>query len=141
MGRPKFTLIKNQKIMKLQDCLKDGKIKVQKGCFAMVKAKTKNQNAFAQIFDGTELTLFIEQSFLDNENIIEGEKDLKILTFDMKFQFETYGVIAEITTLLAGASISIFLLSGFSTDHLVIQNADYKKAIAIFKELGFQIIE
>jgi hypothetical protein len=127
--------------MKLQDCLKDGKIKVQKGCFAMIKAKRANNNAFAQIFDGTELTLFIEHSFMNDADIIESEKNLRILTFDMKFQFETYGVIAEIATLLAEVSISIFFLSGFSTDHLVIKNSDYEKTIDKFKEVGFEIIE
>ena len=66
---------------------KNGKVYVWKETFAIIKAKKPFANAFANIIDKNETTVIIEQSKYDEENIIEIEKDWKILTFGMVLTF------------------------------------------------------
>ena len=60
---------------------KNSKVYVWKKTFAIIKAKKPYPNAFANIIDKSETTVIIEQSKYDDENVIEIEKDWKILTF------------------------------------------------------------
>ena len=69
--------------MDLENYFKNGKVYVWKETFAIIKAKKPFVNAFANIIDKNETTGIIEQSKYDEENVIEIEKDWKILTFDM----------------------------------------------------------
>ena len=124
--------------MKITACIKDKKIIVQKGDFAIVKARSMDKNAFAQVYDRTELTLIIEQSFLIKSNIIEIENELKILTFDIKS--DIHGILSEITSLLSAEQISIFVLSSFTADHVIVRKKDFNTAINKFKDFGFEIV-
>ncbi|MEA3454009.1 MAG: hypothetical protein U9R12_03645 [Candidatus Caldatribacteriota bacterium] len=67
--------------MDLENYFKNGKIYVWEKTFAIIKAREPNPNAFANIIDKNEITVIIEQSKYDEENVIEIEKDWKILTF------------------------------------------------------------
>ena len=62
---------------------KNDKVYVWKEAFAINKARKPSINAFANIVDKNETTVIIEQSKFNDEDIIEIEKDWKILTFDM----------------------------------------------------------
>ncbi|MBE3113366.1 MAG: hypothetical protein IMZ49_01925 [Actinobacteria bacterium] len=62
---------------------KNDKICVWKETFAIIKAKKPCPNAFANISDRNEITVIIEQSKYNDDDVIEIEKDWKILTFDM----------------------------------------------------------
>ena len=60
---------------------KNGKVYVWEEIFAIIKSKKACPMAFANIIDKNETTVIIEQSKYNDKDVIEIEKDWKILTF------------------------------------------------------------
>jgi len=119
----------------------ENKIIIRKETFAIVKAKKNLAGAFANIQDRDEITVIIDRDKLNKEDIIELEKDYKLLTFDMLLPFNLTGFIAKISTALAEEKIPIFVISSYSTDHVLIKKKYLEKAKAKLESLGFKIIE
>lgn len=102
----------------------------------MVKSKRTLSNAFAVIRDKNEITCIVEQSGVSDDDVIEIEKDWKILTFDTVLPFELVGFLAEVAKALADEKIGILAVSGYSTDHILVRKKDLDKAIRKLEELG-----
>lgn len=115
---------------------KNGKILVFQEIYAVIKAKNPVADAFANIIDKNEITVIVDQSKYDKENVIEIEKDWKVLTFDMVLPFELVGFLAKVSKVLADEKISIFAISAYSTDHILVKKKDLKRAEKKLKELG-----
>lgn len=116
--------------MKLENYFKKGKFYVWKGNFAIVKSKKVLPNSFAVIKDKNEITCVISQSKIkDNKNIIKVDKDWKILTFDMVLPFGLVGFLAKISKTLADAKVNVFVISAYSTDHILVKERDLEKAL------------
>jgi hypothetical protein len=124
---------------KLEDYFKNGKAYVWKEKYAVVKSKKPLPNAFAFVKDKNEITMVIDQNKIINKDIIEIERDWKIITFDMTLPFNLVGFLAEISKALADENISVFVISAYSTDHILVKKRDLVKAIKKLKELGFEI--
>ncbi len=127
--------------MSLENYFKNGKIYIWKETFAIIKAKKPSINAFANIIDKNETTVIIEQSKYNDENIIEIEKDWKILTFDMLLPFGLVGFLAKVSKVLADEKIPIFAISAYSTDHILVKEKDLARAEEKLKNIGFIIEE
>jgi len=110
--------------MDLENYFKNGKVYIWKETFAIIKSKKPYPNAFVNIIDKNETTVIIEQSKYDDEDVIEIEKDWKILTFDMVLPFELVGFLAKVSKVLADEKIPIFAISAYSTDHILIKEKD-----------------
>lgn len=115
-----------------------GKVYVWKETFAIIKSKKELSNAFAVIKDKKEITAIVDQSKIDN-NAIEIEKDWKILTFDVVLPFGLVGFLSKISKALADEGISIFVISAYSTDHILVKSKDFQKAVNKLKSLGFTV--
>lgn len=113
---------------------------IDKKKYAIVKAKERSR-AWACIDDGREITIITDQSKLNSIKKIKSEKDFKLITFDMILPFSMTGFIAKIATKLANAKIPIFVISAYSTDHILIKQKYLNKAIKQLKELGFEVIK
>jgi hypothetical protein len=122
--------------MDLKDYFKNGKVYIWKETFTIVKSKKSYINAFANIIDKNETTVIIEQSKFNDEDIIEIEKDWKILTFNMVLPFELVGFLAKVSQVLADEEIPIFAISAYSTDHILVKEKDLVRAGEKLKELG-----
>lgn len=122
-----------------EDYFKKGKIRVSPKTFAIIKANKPIPGAFAVIQDEKETTVVIDQSFPDSKNIIAIEKGWKLLTFDLVLPFNLVGFLAKISQALALHKISIFVLSAYSTDHILVKEKDLKRTLKTLKELGFNI--
>ncbi|MCK4310334.1 MAG: ACT domain-containing protein, partial [Methanomicrobia archaeon] len=55
--------------------------------------------------------------------------------------FELVGFLAKISKVLADEKISIFAISAYSTDHILVKEKDLAKAIKKLENLGFIIEE
>lgn len=116
--------------MTTEEHFKNAKVYVWKEVFAILKSKNTVPHAFANIIDKNEITVIIEQSLIQAQGIIEIidiEKDWKILTFDMVLPFWLVGFLAKISQVLADANISIFTISAYSTDHILVKEKDIQK--------------
>ena len=127
--------------MDLENYLKNGKVYFWKETFAIIKSKKPYPMAFANIIDKNETTVIIEQSKYDEENVIEIEKGWKILTFDMVLPFGLVGFLAQVSKVLADEKISIFVVSAYSTDHILVKEKDLARAEEKLKELGCVVEE
>ena len=125
--------------MGVEDYFKSGKIKIWKEKFAVIKSKHPIADSFAVINDKNEITAVIDQSKIEenSNNIINIEKDWKILTFDMILPFGLVGFLAKISKILADENISIFVISSYSTDHILIKEKNLNRALEKLSELGF----
>ena len=120
---------------------KNGKAYIWKETFAIIKSRKPYPNAFANIIDKNETTVIIEQSKYDGKNVIDIEKDWKILTFDMVLPFGLVGFLAKVSKVLADEKIPIFAISAYSTDHILVKEKDLIKAEEKLKELGCVVEE
>jgi len=111
------------------------KIKVNEKDFVIVKAKKPYSEAFANIKDDNELTVILEQDKVNEEDVIEIEKDWKLITFDYKLEFDLVGFLAKVSKALADEGISIFVVSAYSTDHVLVKKENLNKAVEILEKL------
>jgi hypothetical protein len=115
---------------------KNGKVYIWKETFAIIKSRKVYPNVFANVIDKNETTVIIEQSKYNNEDVIEIEKDWKILTFDMVLPFGLVGFLAKVSKVLADENIPIFVISAYSTDHILVKEKDLARAEEKLKEIG-----
>jgi uncharacterized protein len=115
--------------------MKKEEIKLWDETFAVVKSKREYPGAFANIKDKKELTVIIEQDKIKKEDIIQIEKDWRLITFDMVLEFNLVGFIAKISNALAKEGISIFVVSSYSTDHLMVKEKDLEKTLEVLENL------
>ncbi len=59
----------------------------------------------------------------------------------MNLPFELVGFISTIASALAKEKISIFVISAFSTDHLLVKDRDLEDTINVLTKLGFKQIK
>jgi hypothetical protein len=125
--------------MKPEEFLDGGRVKVWKEEFVVLKSRQRYSEAFANIDDGDELTVIIDQEDYSEEDVLEKEGNWKILTFDMDLPFELVGFLAEVAKVLADEGISIFAISAYSTDHILVKKPDLEDATEKLENLGCNI--
>ena len=125
----------------LDDYFKDGTAYVWKETFAVIKSKETYPGAFANIRDKNEITVILEESQYRREDALEVEPGWKIITFDMVLPFGLIGFLARVSGELAEAGISLFAVSAYSTDHVLVKAKDLPKAVSRLRELGLSIEE
>ena len=125
--------------MKPLDFLSDGTVQIWPEKYAVCKVKNIVENAFAVVQDKQEITIIIEAEKIPKESVLEVETGWKIITFDMVLPFELVGFLAIIATKLAEINVSIFAISAFSTDHVLVKETDLDKTIQQLKGLGCKI--
>ena len=55
--------------------------------------------------------------------------------------FSLIGILSKIATVLANNNISIFVVSTYNTDYILIKNEDYQKSLEILKFIGYDIVD
>ena len=92
---------------------------------------------FMVFSDRFEVTLLVDE--IDFQRLQPGVADagveggFRLLTFDTLLDFTVVGFMADVTSVLADAGISIIALSAFSHDHLLVKQKDLAAAL---KALG-----
>lgn len=77
------------------------------------------------------------------ENIPEGvkcERDWRILKIEGPLDFSLVGILAPISTILAKAGVSIFAVSTYDTDYILIKNKDIDKAMWVLCDERYEVI-
>jgi hypothetical protein len=115
------------------------KAKVWKGLFSIIKSKKPMEGSFAVINDKNEITSIISQGKASKKDTIKAETDYKLITFDMVLPFSMVGFIAKIAKELAKEKIPIFVISSYSTDHVLVRKKHLNKSLNALKRLGFKI--
>jgi hypothetical protein len=85
-----------------------------------------------------ELSIICEQQHIPAE--IQQEKDWRILKIIGPLDFSLVGVISKITGILANAGISLFTVSTYETDFILVKQGVLDKAIHSLTDAGLEII-
>ncbi len=81
-----------------------------------------------------ELSIVCEQDRVPSD--VQLESGWRCLQVAGKLEFSIVGVIASLTTVLAEAGISVFVVSTFNTDFLLVKEQDLEKAVAVLEGAG-----
>jgi hypothetical protein len=119
--------------------IKNGQAVVSAKTYAIVKTRRACADALAVIKDDRETTCVVEESKLVSQMLLGFEGDWRMITFDMVLPFSLVGFFALVSGALAGAGISIFSLSSYSTDHVFVKNHDLEKAVRTLEKLGMSV--
>lgn len=96
-------------------------------------------DAFATVREAGETTVVVEQGDLDDVDADDVETGWKRLTFEMELPFELVGFLAAVATALAEVDVSVFVLSSYATDHVLVTEADLGAAVARLEGLGCEV--
>jgi uncharacterized protein len=110
------------------------KIKILEGDYAVIKYNKIISRAFANIQDTDETTVIIKASEIPKD-AIDIEKTWKIIKFDTILDFSLVGFLAKVSSALAKEKISIFAISAYSTDYILVKKENLDKSKNILEKL------
>ena len=122
--------------MQAADFLKNCTLNIWDGTYSVIQASAVPDDFVAIIKDHSELTVIAPTGQTPEDLILKEEKDWKFLSFATVLPFELVGFIAAVANVLAEEQISIFVLSSYSTDHIMVKTAHLDKAIKKLVGLG-----
>ncbi|MDD6233111.1 MAG: ACT domain-containing protein [Frisingicoccus sp.] len=122
-----------------------------------MEIKKLNQNfSVCKVMDYSLVNLNAEYTFIEKT---DEEKSLVCVTSDVPpnvlqrddgwkgfriqgiLDFSLIGILAKIAEILAKNSISIFVISTYNTDYVLIKKENYQKALDILEQSGYEIVE
>ena len=74
-------------------------------------------------------------------NTIQRDDGWKAFYIQGILDFSLIGVLSKITTILANNGISIFAISTYNTDYVLIKKENYQRALNILKSSEYEIID
>ena len=93
---------------------------------------------------GRELSIVCDQSKLPGAAVpsdVEARLGLRCLAVRGPLSFTEIGILQAIAQPLADASISIFVISTFDTDYLMVADLELDRAIAVLSEAGHRVFD
>ena len=86
-----------------------------------------------------ELSVIAEEACIPPGCTSQGE--LRCLEVDGEFSLDAVGVVAAVSAPLAAAGISLFLVSVWSTDFVLVAQAELARALAVLRAGGHAVRE
>jgi hypothetical protein len=74
------------------------------------------------------------------ENAIKTEGGWSLFRIEGQLDFGLIGILAKLTTLLAENNISVFAVSTFNTDYILVKTISLAAARELFKDNGYGIL-
>ena len=74
-------------------------------------------------------------------NVIQQDDGWKAFRIQGVLNFSLIGILAKIAVALADNGISIFAVSTYNTDYVLMKKENYQKALDVLKALGYMIID
>lgn len=74
-------------------------------------------------------------------NILKTEDGWKAFKIDGELDFSLVGILSKISTLLADAGISIFAISTYNTDYILIKATSLDKALDVLSSNQYEIMQ
>ena len=74
-------------------------------------------------------------------NVIQCDNGWKAFRIQGVLEFSLIGILSKITAILANNDISIFAVSTYNTDYVLIKKEKYQKGLEILKLSGYEIVE
>ena len=75
------------------------------------------------------------------QNTIQRDDGWKAFRIQGVLDFSLIGILAKIATILADNGISIFAVSTYNTDYVLIKKENYQKALEVLQTTGYKIAD
>ncbi|GIM30068.1 amino acid-binding protein [Clostridium polyendosporum] len=98
----------------------------------------KNSDFFSITRTSDELSIVCSQDNIPDD--IKYEKDWRILEIQGPLDFSLIGILASISKILAQNGISIFAISTYDTDYILVKNKDIDNAIESLIKERYEVI-
>ncbi|NNU77837.1 ACT domain-containing protein [Clostridium estertheticum] len=98
----------------------------------------KNSSFYSITKTSDELSIVCSQDSIPSN--IKCEKDWRILKVEGPLDFSLIGIISSISTILALKRISIFAVSTYDTDYILVKNKDIDNTILALSNERYEII-
>lgn len=105
----------------------------------LIPKLAQNSEFFSITRTSDELSIVCSQN--DIPSHIKCEKEWKVLKIEGELDFSLIGILASISTILAQSGISIFAISTYNTDYILIKNKDINNAIQSLIKERYEIID
>ena len=84
-----------------------------------------------------EISLVCKAADVPN-NCTEREDNWKGFYIDGVLDFSMVGILAKISSLLADNGISIFAVSTYNTDYILVKNEQWENTVAVLEKAGYK---
>ena len=74
-------------------------------------------------------------------NVIRREDGWKGFRIQGVLDFSLIGILSEIAALLADNGISIFAISTYNTDYILVKEDNYQKALEVLMNAGYEVVD
>ncbi len=120
-------------------------IKIIDKDFAICKVTDLTQVNFQDAFcfvgkTDEELSLVCDVQYVP-QNVVECDSGWKGFRVQGVLDFSLIGILSKISSLLAANAISIFAISTYNTDYILIKQDHFEKAIAVLQQEGYHLAE
>ena len=123
----------------------------------LMEIKKLNQDfSVCKVMDYSLVNLNAEYSFIEKTdeekslvcvtsdvppNVIQRDDGWKGFRIQGILDFSLIGILSKIAEILAKNSISIFAISTYNTDYVLIKKENYQKALDILEYSGYEVVE
>lgn len=87
---------------------------------------------------GEEISLVCEQDALPAD-AMEMQKDFSLLKVEGPLDFSLVGILAQLSGILAEEGISIFCVSTYDTDYIMVREKELERAKAALEKGGYDL--
>lgn len=128
---------------------------IEERCIVQIK-KIYHDFSICQVEDYSLVNLDSEYSFIAKteeerslvcitkevpSNVIRRDDGWRAFCVQGVLDFSLIGILSKISTILAERGISIFAVSTYNTDYILIKDTNYEKALEVLKSSGYEIVE
>lgn len=100
----------------------------------------ENKNFVSITYTDEELSIVCETELVLNLENIEASNQWRCIKVEGPLDFSLTGILSSLTSPLADAKISIFAISTFNTDYLLIKSDTLERTLEILKENGHNVV-
>ena len=97
----------------------------------------QNNKFFSITRTKDELSVVAKENSLNDYK--KTETGWKILKIKGLLDFSLTGIISKISSVLSDANISVFVISTFNTDYVMVKNETLEKAVEVLRGNGYEV--
>lgn len=105
----------------------------------LVPLWAKQGNFFSVTRTSDELSIVCPQDNIPNDRGLKCEKDWRILKIEGVLDFSLIGILASISIILAQKDISIFAISTYNTDYILVKHKDIDNDVESLINEGYEV--
>ncbi|NVJ59670.1 MAG: ACT domain-containing protein [Gammaproteobacteria bacterium] len=108
----------------------------------VIELSAKTQHFVSLTSTPDEISLVAPTSYVEqySDYVTDEEQNWQVLKIDQTLDFNLVGILAKISTALAEKKISIFALSTFNTDYILVKIKDIEQSIQTLRDLGCRVV-